>query len=67
MTRPNTGTITAALWFIAGALAWIAVIIRYTRGAELSWTWAAAGLICIVLGISALKRSRGTGGRDGPY
>ena len=50
--------LTALLWFIAGALAWIAVGIRYARSREISWALAAAGLACLMLGLSARTRAR---------
>jgi hypothetical protein len=50
--------LAAILWFVAAAAAWIAVAIRYFRRDELTWTWAAAGALALVMGISALRRTR---------
>jgi hypothetical protein len=50
--------LTSVLYFVAAALAWAAVGIRYYRSSEVSWLWAAAGLFCVVMGVGALKRDR---------
>jgi uncharacterized membrane protein YhaH (DUF805 family) len=50
--------LTIALWFVAAVLAWSAVGIRYYRDNELSWAWAAAGLFCLLMGLSAWRRGR---------
>lgn len=56
--RERGAQMAAILWLIAGALAWIAVAIRYFRRDEVSWTWAAAGVFLFVMGISAWTRAR---------
>lgn len=64
--RPAGRKATAVLWFIAGALAWIAAIIRYSRGHEVKWTLAFAGLFCVAVGITALRRSRAADDHNRP-
>lgn len=59
MAERSAGTrLAAIMWFVAATLAWAAVAIRYARRDELTWTWAAAGLFFLIMGFSALKRSR---------
>jgi hypothetical protein len=59
MAEQSGGTrLAAIMWFVAGALAWAAVVIRYIRRDEISWTWAAAGLFFLIMGVAALKRLR---------
>jgi TRAP-type C4-dicarboxylate transport system permease small subunit len=61
MAEGKAGTrLAAILWFVAGGLAWLAVVVRYARRDEVSWAWAAAGLLFLIMGFAALKRSRAT-------
>ena len=46
------------LWFVAAAMAWAVVAVRYIRIQEIAWTWVAMGLFLIIMGISARKQSR---------
>lgn len=59
MVERSAGTrLGAIMWFVASLLAWSAVAIRYVRRDEMRWTLAAAGLFFLIMGFSALKRSR---------
>jgi hypothetical protein len=61
MAEQNSGSrLAAILWFVAAVLAWAAAAIRYVRISEVAWYWAAAGLFFLVMGFSALKKSRAT-------
>ena len=55
--RASRARLTSLLWFLAGVLAITAAGIRYYRRDEISWVWLAAGLFCLVLGVSAWKRA----------
>ena len=61
--RTRLGTI---LWFVAALLVWAAVAIRYVRLEEIRWSLAAAGLFCLIMGFSALKRSRAADAATAP-
>jgi hypothetical protein len=59
MADKSAGTrLAAIMWFVAAALAWASVAIRYVRRDEVTWIWAAAGLFFLIMGVAALKRSR---------
>ena len=46
----------AALWLVAGLLAWIAFAIALVRTNEIQWSLLAAGLFCEAMGFSAWRR-----------
>ena len=48
----------AVLWFIAAALSFIAVAIRFSDDGEMNWPIVASGTFCLIMGIAALARSR---------
>ena len=50
--------VVAVLWFIAAALSFIAVGIRFLDDNEMNWPVAAGGLFCLIMGITAMARSR---------
>jgi hypothetical protein len=59
MTNQARGSfLAAALWILAGVLAWVAVAVGYARRAEMSWATAAAGLFFFAAGVSAWLRAR---------
>ncbi len=59
MAGRNAGTrLSAIMWFVAAVLAWAAVVIRYVRRDELTWTWGIVGVFFLIMGFAALKRSR---------
>jgi hypothetical protein len=47
----------ATLWLVAALLAWSAVAIGFTRRGEMSWSLAAAGLFCAVIGVASWTRT----------
>jgi len=49
------------LWFLASALALVAVLIRYLRGGEVAWALIGAAAFTLVMGVVALKRSGSPG------
>lgn len=55
--RPRS-PLLAVLWFVAAALAFIAVGIRYSADRELNVPIAAGGMFSLVMGIVALARGR---------
>ncbi|HEU4928910.1 MAG TPA: hypothetical protein VFU38_03700 [Candidatus Krumholzibacteria bacterium] len=59
MTEKTSGSrLAAILWFVAAALAYTAVGIRFVRDREMNWSLAAGGLFCVVMGIAAVARNR---------
>lgn len=56
--RASRARLTSVLWFVAAVLALTAAGIRYYRREEISWAWVAAGVFCLVMGLSAWKRDR---------
>lgn len=56
--RASRARLTSVLWFVAAVLALTAAGIRYYRREEISWAWVAAGVFCLVMGLSAWKRAR---------
>lgn len=55
--RPRS-PLLAVLWFVAAALAFLAVGIRYSADGELNVPIAAAGMFSLVMAIVALARGR---------
>jgi hypothetical protein len=50
--------LTAVLWFVAAALAFIAFGIGFLPPSDPNWAGGAGGLFCLVMGVSAWRRSR---------
>ncbi|HJR67701.1 MAG TPA: hypothetical protein VJ802_14815 [Gemmatimonadaceae bacterium] len=63
--RGSGARLASVLWFVAAVLALAAAGIRYYRREEISWTWVAAGVFCLVMGLGAWKRARLGGGEPG--
>jgi hypothetical protein len=57
-TTQRVSYLAAALWILAGLLAWTAVAVRYARRGEMNWAIAAAGLFLFAAGLSAWLRAR---------
>lgn len=57
-TTRRVSYVAAALWILAGLLAWTAVAIRYARSGEMNWAIAAAGVFLFAAGLSAWLRAR---------
>jgi len=49
--------LVAILWFVAAALAFVAVAIRYSHDRGLNWGVLVGGLFCLVMGIVSLARN----------
>lgn len=58
MAEKPSKRMVAVLWFVAAALSYIAVAIRLSDDGEMNWPIAASGTFCLIMGISAIARSR---------
>ena len=58
MASRSPGRLVPVLWFVAAALAFIAVGVRYSTDYELNVPVAAGGIFSLIMGIVALARSR---------
>lgn len=63
--RASGARLASVMWFVAAVLALAAAGIRYYWREEISWTWVAAGVFCLVMGSSAWKRARVGAGEPG--
>jgi hypothetical protein len=52
--------LVAVLWFVAAALAFIAVGIGFMPARNPNYAVGAGGLFCLVMGVSAWRRSQST-------
>ena len=50
------------LWFLTTAFSIFAVILRYSRTGEITWSMIAAAVFTFAMGVATLKRSRSAGG-----
>ena len=46
------------LWFFTTAFSVVAVVVRYVRIGEVSWPLVAAAAFTLIMGITAVRRSR---------
>jgi hypothetical protein len=57
-TQPRIVRTAAVLWFVAGALAFVAAAIPALKGGSPNWSVAAPGFFCIVMGIISWQRNQ---------